>query len=78
MNNKENKVILREIISYNERQLLKVGGDQTYADDLITLESNGQEVYDFFLDETMRETVEPFEYYGKDKIKDVINTWMTI
>lgn len=78
MNNNEKKAILREIISYNEKQLLKDGGEQTYVENLITLESNGQDVYNFFLDETMRETVEPFEYYGKDKIKDVINTWMNI
>lgn len=67
---------LRDIVEHNNREMERVGGDQTYAEGLYTLESNGQDVYDFFLDETMRDYVEPLEYYKKEKIEEVVNRWV--
>lgn len=62
---------LKEMVDYNYKQLEKVDFDQNQAENLYTIESNGQEVYDFFHDETMRDKVDPIEYYGKEKLEHI-------
>lgn len=69
------KNILKDIVAHNENQMEKAGYDQTYAEDLYVVDKYGQDVYDFFMDETFRESVDPVEYYGKEELLKVIKKW---
>jgi hypothetical protein len=63
---------LRKIVESNYDKIRQADGDQSQAVGLRAIESNGQEIYDVFVDETMMDEVNPFEYYGHSKLKTMI------
>lgn len=67
--------ILEEIVKHNKKQVEKVNGDQGRAEGLYVIESDGQEVIDLFLTESMMSEVDPIKYYGEEKIGEVIKKW---
>jgi hypothetical protein len=68
-------MLLKNIVKYNEKQLEKVNGDQTKAENLITFNFKDTSIYNPFLDETMRNEVQPTQYYGLDNIDKMIKQY---
>lgn len=68
---------LKEVVAYNENQLVKVDGDQGNAENLITFvhEEELVEIYNPFSDPSGRFEVDPIEEYGEEKIQEMINEY---
>ncbi|MCA1064722.1 hypothetical protein QTG56_24230 (plasmid) [Rossellomorea sp. AcN35-11] len=70
---------LRKIVEHNHKRMAAADHDQNLATNLYTMEHNGIDVYDFFVDETMRESVEPFSYYPFHKLrKFILTSWQEL
>jgi hypothetical protein len=63
------------IIEHNYKALEKVDFDQNRAKNLFTIEHNGTIIYDFLHDESLRDEVIAFQYYGFEKMNNVIREW---
>lgn len=63
---------LKEIVSHNEKQMAAADGDQGQAENLYTIDFEGFAVYDFFSDESLRFDVNPFEYYDREELENVV------
>lgn len=68
-------MLLKEIVKYNEKQLEEVNGEQDRAKNLIVFEFNGVDIYNPFLDETMRFEVQPSQHYGISNINKMIKQY---
>ncbi|QAS54837.1 hypothetical protein [Halobacillus litoralis] len=68
MTERTNTDKLRMIVEYNEQELHEHGE----LSDLVTFESNIQEISNPFLSECLRFSVNPFEYYGEDLMEAFI------
>lgn len=66
---------LKELVEHNRKQVEKVGGDQNRAEGIIECPHEEFAIYDVFVDETMREEVDPVDYYGYENIIQMINEW---
>jgi hypothetical protein len=67
--------LLSDIVDHNEKILEQ---EENIPSDVhtFTFEHNGQDIYDFFHDETLRKSVYPHEYYPIDKLKKVVAEWL--
>lgn len=63
---------LSMVRAVNTTKLNEVDGDQSSAVGLTVFEHNGQEIYDPFLDESGRTIVDPLEYYGRQKMEQLV------
>lgn len=68
-------MLLKDIVKYNEKQLEKTNGDQTKAENLITFKFKDTNIYNPFLDETLRNEVSPTQYYGLGNIDKMIKEY---
>lgn len=72
-------MLLRDIVKYNEKQLEKTNGDQNKAaEKLITFNFKDTNIYNPFFDETMRNEVQPSQYYGLGNINKMIKQYKEI
>lgn len=68
--------VLKEITEHNHKVLEERNYDTTNINDIYIIESkSGQEIYDFFHDESMIYNVDPFDYYNNKELEKVINEW---
>jgi hypothetical protein len=71
--NKENILKdLKKVVEYNLVEIEKVDGDQNFAENIYVLSHEEISVYNPFADESGRFEVNPFEYYGMEKILKMI------
>lgn len=66
---------LKEVVAYNEKQMDKVDGDQCSAENLITFDDCGVEIYNPFYESSGRFEVDPIKEYGDEKIQEMINEY---
>ena len=66
---------LIEVVGYNTVLSEEAGDDASYVTELISFEHNGQLVSDPFYDETLRDEVNPIDYYGRKKIEDMVTDY---
>lgn len=63
------------IRSINDLKMRDVDYDQSSADGLTTFEYDGQEIWDPFVDESMRAAVDPIDYYGEENIQKMVDSF---
>ena len=65
-------MMLKDIVRHNEKELEKANGDQNKAENLITFTFKDTNIYNPFLDETLRNEVSPTQYYGLGNIDKMV------
>lgn len=68
-------MLLKDIVKHNEKELAKVNGDQNKAENLITFTFKDTNIYNPFLDETLRNEVSPTQYYGLGNIDKMVKQY---
>lgn len=68
-------MMLKDIVRHNEKELAKVNGDQNKAENLITFTFKDTNIYNPFLDETLRNEVSPTQYYGLGNIDKMVKQY---
>ena len=68
-------MMLKDIVRHNEKELEKVNGDQNKAENLITFTFKDTNIYNPFLDETLRNEVSPTQYYGLGNIDKMVKQY---
>lgn len=68
---------LEKVVAHNRKQVSLVEGDAGRATNVITFVFEGMSIYDPFYDSTLRFSVDPFEEYGMDNIKKMIEDYNT-
>lgn len=74
----EQEQALKELVAHNRKQIEAVDGEQNKAVGVIDLPYEEYAIYDVFYDESIRNKVNPVEYYGYDKIIEMLNKWENI
>lgn len=66
---------LKAVVEHNEKQMELADYDQGSAVNLVTVEIDGQEIYNPFMDESGRFEVKPVGYYGKANMEKMLQKY---
>lgn len=77
MNTNKKLEILKNIVEYNYKILDETdyNVDDKRLYDIVD-DNRGVVTYDFFHDESLRDTVEPYSYYDNKELERVIKKWL--